>query len=122
METKYRKGQEDKYSGSRVNEMREATAAPRFNPNDNMEPPEQSSRPEMKGPSDISSILSKLKTKPVEQVSNIAEEIKPITINAKNDTTSSISISELRELQNENLPKKSKKRKGSEKNTISLDI
>ena len=122
METKYRKGQEDKYSGSRVNEMREATAAPRFNPNDGMEPPEQSSRPEMKGPSDISSILSKLKTKPVEQVSNIAEEIKPITINAKNDTTSSISISELRELQNENLPKKSKKRKGSEKNTISLDI
>ena len=71
----------------------------------------QSSRAEMKGPSDISSILSGLKTK---------------TINIQNqpadDKGSAISISELKELQNDNLPSKSKRRQKSDKNTISLDI
>jgi hypothetical protein len=122
METKYHKGQEDKYSSSRVNEVREATSAPRFNPNDGMEPPVNQSRPEMKGPSDISNILSKLKTKSISEVTNTNERVRPINVTSKNDTTSTISISELRELQNENLPKKNKKRKGSERNTVSLDL
>ena len=80
-------------------------------------PPQQSNqsqnqpRAEMKGPSDISSILSGLKTK---------------TINIQNppaeDKGSTISISELKELQNDNMPSKSKRKQKSERNTISLDI
>jgi len=69
-------------------------------------------RPEMKGPSDISDILSGLKTKTI----NIQE---PATQN--ND--SYISISELKELQSEgNMPKRTKKKQKSDKNTLSLDI
>jgi hypothetical protein len=72
----------------------------------------RSSRPEMKGPSDISDILAGLKTKTI----NIQE--------ANNDNNSTISISELKELQAEEItmPKKSKRRQKSDKNTVSLDI
>jgi hypothetical protein len=72
-----------------------------------------SSRAEMKGPSDISDILAGLKTKTI----NIQE--------ASNDNNNStISISELKELQAEEItmPKKSKRRQKSDKNTVSLDI
>lgn len=72
------------------------------------------SRPEMKGPSNISDILSGLKTR---------------NINIQNDTdkpnidNSTISISDLKELQNDaNMPKRSKRRNKSSSNTISLDI
>ena len=68
-------------------------------------------RPEMKGPSDISSILSGLKMKQTE-------------VNIQNDRDekgSTISISELKEMQNDNMPVRSKRRK-SERNTVSLDI
>ena len=71
-----------------------------------------STRPEMKGPSDISDILSGLKTKTI----NIQE-----TTPQNND--SYISITELKELQSEgNMPKRSKRRQKSDKNTLSLDI
>ena len=68
-------------------------------------------RPEMKGPSDISNILSGLKMKQTE-------------VNIQNDRDekgSTISISELKEMQNDNMPVRSKRRK-SERNTVSLDI
>ena len=107
--------------------------------------PERSSirRPEMKGPSmsgpsDISNILSNLKTKTVNmdhpqntssmpgpssppRVYPVVEEIIEVP-----DNGSTISISDLKELQNDGVsgkaPKKSKRRNTSNKNTVSLDI
>jgi hypothetical protein len=80
-------------------------------------PPQQQQRPEMKGPSDISDILSGLKTKSI----NIQE-----TQNNSINDSSTISISDLKELQSSstdgNFPKRTNRRKNSEKNTISLDI
>ena len=71
-------------------------------------------RPEMKGPSDLSDILSGLKTKTI----NIQETNQP---QSNNDST--ISISDLKELQGDvNLPKKSKRRQRSANNVVSLDI
>jgi len=70
-------------------------------------------RPEMKGPSDISEILSGLKTKTI----NIQESAE------QNNDSSTISISDLKELQGDgNMPKKSRRRQKSDKNTVSLDI
>jgi hypothetical protein len=66
----------------------------------------------MKGPSDISNLLSGLKVK------------KTTNVNIQNDNDekgSTISISELKEMQNDNIPIRSKRRK-SERNTVSLDI
>ena len=72
------------------------------------------SRPEMKGPSDISDILSGLKTKTI----NIQEPVAQ----SQNDS-STISISDLKDLQSEgNMPKRSGRRKKSASNTVSLDI
>jgi hypothetical protein len=71
------------------------------------------SRPEMKGPSDITDILSGLKTKTI----NIQEPA------GQNNDSSTISISDLKELQSDgNMPKKSKRRQKSDKNTVGLDI
>lgn len=76
------------------------------------------SRPEMKGPSDISDILSGLKTKTI----NIQETNQQQSHNQGNDS-STISISDLKELQTEgNMPKRSGRRKKSASNTVSLDI
>lgn len=81
-----------------------------------------SGRPEMKGPSDISDILSGLKTKTI----NIQETNNmPQQNNSReyNDGSSTISIDELKDLQSEaNLPKRSRRRQKSSSNTISLDI
>jgi hypothetical protein len=70
-------------------------------------------RAEMKGPSDISDILAGLKTKTI----NIQEA-------GTDNNNSTISISDLKELQSDDIamPKKSKRRQKSEKNTVSLDI
>ena len=68
-------------------------------------------RPEMKGPSDITDILSGLKTKTI----NIQQ---PTT---QNDST--ISYNDLKDLQSEgNMPKRSGRKKKSASNTVSLDI
>jgi hypothetical protein len=82
----------------------------------------------MKGPSDISNILSGLKTKTV----NIPNASNPGTSSGNNNTSSAnatsedkgstISITELKELQNDNMPNRTKRKPKSEKNTISLDI
>ena len=72
-------------------------------------------RPEMKGPSDITDILSGLKTKTI----NIQQ---PPTPTNQNDS-STISFNDLKELQSEgNMPKRSGRRKKSASNTVSLDI
>ena len=93
------------------------------------------SRPEMKGPSDINSILSGMKTKTInihqEQPISPAVEKSSSSINNVNmnmnmnmNDSSTISISDLKDLQAEggNLPKKSRRRQKSSSNTISLDI
>jgi hypothetical protein len=75
----------------------------------------QQSRPEMKGPSDISDILSGLKTKTI----NIQTPATPVN---QNDS-STISFNDLKDLQNEGtMPKRSGRRKKSASNTVSLDI
>jgi hypothetical protein len=67
----------------------------------------------MKGPSDITDILSGLKTKTI----NI-QEPTPV-----NNDSSTISISDLKDLQGDgNMPKKSRRRPKSSSNTVSLDI
>jgi len=76
---------------------------------------QSASRPEMKGPSDITDILSGLKTKTI----NIQTPSTPVN---QNDN-STISLNDLKELQAEgNMPKRSGRRKKSASNTVSLDI
>jgi hypothetical protein len=81
----------------------------------------QNPRPEMKGPSDINNILSGLKTKNVNIV-NSSSSSNMNTNQTSEDKGSTISISELKDLQNENMPSRTKRKPKSEKNTISLDI
>jgi len=88
-------------------------------------------RPEMKGPSDISSILSNLKTKTI-QVSRT--DSKPLTPNNRNNISqeysptntndnSVISISDLKDLQNGGvIPSKRGRRKNSNKALNSVNI
>jgi hypothetical protein len=74
-------------------------------------------RPEMKGPSDIGDILAGLKTKTI----NIHESQSQTQPMSNNNST--ISISDLKELQDgSGVPKRSKRRQKSDRNTISLDI
>jgi len=76
-------------------------------------------RPEMKGPSDITDILSGLKTKTI----NIQEPVSNSSNMGNMNDSSTISISELKELQSDgNMPKRSGRRKKSASNTVSLDI
>ena len=84
----------------------------------------QNPRPEMKGPSDISNILSGLKTKTVNVTSNNGNSSMMTSgaNNASEDKGSTISITELKDLQNDNMPSRTKRKPKSEKNTISLDI
>ena len=88
-------------------------------PVQSMRPPPQ--RQEMKGPqsSDIDNILSGLKTRNV----NIHENAPPQSSQVMSaDEDSVISISSLKDIQNSNMPKRSRKKNTSNKNTISLDI
>jgi hypothetical protein len=75
-------------------------------------------RPEMKGPSNITDILSGLKTKTI----NIQQPTSQL-FDGRNNDSSTISINDLKDLQSEaNMPKRSGRRKKSASNTISLDI
>jgi len=90
------------------------------------EPPQpaakSSRRPDMKGPGDITDILSGLKTKTINiseapQRDNFSEEGFP------DNNSSTISINDLKEIQTDaNVPKRSKRKPKSDKNTVSLDI
>jgi len=77
---------------------------------ENIKSKSSSTRREMKGPSDISDILAGVKT-------------KKVNIKATSDNKSTISVQDLKELQERDLdiPKKSK-RKRSERNTVSLNL
>jgi len=55
-------------------------------------------------------------------LSGIKSKSVNIQKSAPEDKSSTISISELKEMQNEKMPTKSKRRPRSEKNTVSLDI
>jgi hypothetical protein len=83
----------------------------------------------MKGPSDISDILSGLKTKtiniqePLQQAAQSTQQNQPMNMNTNGNST--ISIEDLKELQGQsdiNMPKRSKRRQKSASNTVSLDI
>jgi len=93
------------------------------------EPPQpankSSRRPDMKGPGDITDILSGLKTKTI----NISEAPSPVNnVNvsenfADDNNSSTISINDLKDIQTTaNVPKRSKRKPRSDKNTVSLDI
>lgn len=73
-------------------------------------------RAEMKGPSDLNQLLAGLKTKKI----NIKQE----EMLGKNGGGSTISIDELKSISRDadNVPRKSKRRPKSERNTVSLDI
>lgn len=93
------------------------------------EPPQPSQkssrRPDMKGPSDISDILSGLKTKTIEISTSAPVQHKSNTSTSIDDleNNSTISIDDLKSLQSEgNVPKRSRRRPKSDKNTVSLDI
>jgi hypothetical protein len=75
----------------------------------------------MKGPGDISDLLSGLKTKTI-NIQEPSMQSSPLS-NAQQNDSSTISISDLKDLQSEgNMPKRSGRRKKSSSNTVSLDI
>ena len=78
------------------------------------------SRPEMRGPSDITDILSGLKTKTI----NIQDPSHSHQSQSQNmNDSSTISITDLKDLQGDgSMPKKSRRRQKSASNTVSLDI
>jgi hypothetical protein len=106
------------------------------NSNSNLSAPQVtvSKRPDMRGPTDISNILSGLKTKTIQvqqQSQQPQQQQQPQPQQSQQpqqqqaqveDKTSTISISDLKELQNDNLPHKSKRRQRSDKNTVSLAL
>ena len=74
-------------------------------------------RTEMKGPSDITDILSGLKTKTI----NIQNQPQNQPQNQQANDSSTISIADLKDLDG-NMPKRGGRRKKSASNTVSLDI
>jgi hypothetical protein len=105
---------------------------PRRPPQQQQQSQSSNQRPEMKGPTDISEILSGLKTKTINiqeqsqqphQQPQLPPQMDPDSVSINNDST--ISISDLKELQGSgsgNMPKRSRRKPRSDKNTISLDI
>ena len=90
-----------------------------------LEPPQSSQkssrRPDMKGPSDISDILSGLKTKTIEISPPVFNKSDTVIEDLNNSST--ISIDDLKSIQTEgNVPKRTRRRPKSDKNTVSLDI
>ena len=85
--------------------------------------PSTTTRAEMKGPSDLSSLLSGLKSKKVDiKQENLANSSKAKSSKPKSGG-STISIEELKSISKDaDIPRKSKRRPRSERNTVSLDI
>ena len=86
------------------------------------EPPQpaqkSSRRPDMRGPSDISDILSGLKTKTID-----ITPASPKISEDNNNNNSTISLDDLKSIQTEgNVPKRTRRKQKSDKNTVSLDI
>lgn len=123
-------GQQD---GMNISENFSSAAAPERSslrpPVQNQQAPPQT-RPEMRGPSDLDHLLSGLKTKKISMTgperSPAPAGMSPVDMThlpSLNDS-STISISDLKDLQTVggSEPKRSRRRKTSEKNTVSLDI
>uniref|UniRef100_A0A6C0JIM8 Uncharacterized protein n=1 Tax=viral metagenome TaxID=1070528 RepID=A0A6C0JIM8_9ZZZZ len=99
-------------------------------PQDFQEKSRRQPRPEMKGPSDITDILSGLKTKTINiqeplQQSSSSQSMNNGNGNSNTNGNSTISIEDLKELQGQsdvNMPKRSRRRQKSASNTVSLDI
>ena len=91
---------------------------------------QSSRRAEMKGPSDISDLLSRLKTKTIniqessqQQHQQQNQQYHQQDQSSNSNDNSTISISELKDLQMEgNMPKRSKRKPKSDKNIVSLDL
>ena len=83
---------------------------------------DKSVRREMRGPqnTDLDNILSGLKSKPMMSMPSMDPE--PTQIYMEKGDDSMISISSLKDLQNTNMPKKTRRKNRSDKNTISLDL
>jgi len=82
-------------------------------------------RPEMQGPrnTDIDNILSGLKTRTVNIHEQPQQQQQQQQIHVETvEEDSMISIASLKDIQNSNMPKKSKRRQRSDKNIVSLDI
>jgi hypothetical protein len=89
------------------------------------EPPQHSQkssrRPDMKGPSDISDILSGLKTKTIDI--GAPPRFQQRDNSSASNNSSTISIEDLKSIQAEgNVPKRTYRKTKSDKNTVSLDI
>ena len=70
-------------------------------------------RPEMKGPWDVSSLLAGLKSKSI--------DVPPKGKNG--DTNSTVSVEEVRQMQNSSqMPVRTKRRQKSDRNTVSLQL
>jgi hypothetical protein len=89
-----------------------------------MKGPQMSGRPEMKGPqTDIDSILSGLKTRTVDVHPPMNNQGQEQANDYSGVDDSMISIASLKDMQDANMPKRSRRRNnGSRGNTISLDI
>ncbi len=82
-------------------------------------------RPEMKGPSDIDAFLSQVNKNETTNSKNKNTKQEEVEIQVPNITTgSTISLDELRSISKDadNIPRKSKRKPRSERNTVSLDI
>jgi len=119
--------------GIKISENFSSAAAPErssMRPMPSEPPVTSSNRAEMRGPSDIDHLLSGLKTKKISMVGPDRSPV-PTTLMASDmgassamNESSTISISDLKDLQSSvgTAPKRSRQRKTSEKNTVSLDI
>jgi len=86
------------------------------------EPAERSSkRPEMKGPSDISDLLSGLKTKTI-NIQQPQQQQNQNQNQTSQQTHNTLSVHELNDISEIKQPLKTKRKQKSDKNTISLDI
>lgn len=121
-----RMGQHD---GMNISENFSSAAAPERS--SMRQPTEQPARAEMRGPSDLDHLLSGLKTKKISMTGTTQSSAPPTgtpqmnaDISTSLNDSSTISISDLKDLQSSggSEPKRSRRRKTSEKNTVSLDI
>jgi hypothetical protein len=117
--------------GINMRESSQRGGANTSGPPDFQEKSRRPTRPEMKGPSDITDILSGLKTKtiniqePPMQQSQQSQQIPQTQQSVNTNGNSTISIEDLKELQGQsdiNMPKRSRRRQKSASNTVSLDI
>lgn len=129
------RGGNNSYGSHTTSTFRPPPSQPPARSSVNQYPSGSGARPEMKGPNDINDILSRIKPKAttrtsipsssdtnVEYYSSSSAPTRTVSTPFTNDN-STISLSELSELNaDQHLPKRSKRRPKSDKNTISLSL